>query len=145
MLPEVLPDQHNYGSHAADACQHLTDPEGAPVQAVHPQSLDDAPTQTVPCGVAKGNLPVVLSALGQEVQQHEAAKIPHRFVQEGGVVVFRLPGEGIVQTHAEEAVRGGAEGLPVHEVAPAADGLADEKAQQHQIQHGGELDFLEFT
>ena len=48
----------------------------------------------------------------------------------------------MVQAHPEEAVSLCAEGLPVEEIAPAADALANEEAQQDQIQRCGKLDFL---
>ena len=53
------------------------------------------------------------------------------------MVVFPALGPLVEQAHAEEAFRGGAEGLPVEEVAPAAHALADEEAQTHHIQQGG--------
>lgn len=37
---EVLHEENGGGSDTADGGQYLTDPEGTPVQAVHPQSLD---------------------------------------------------------------------------------------------------------
>ena len=79
------------------------------------------------------------------MQQHKSNEIPDGFIQEGGVVVFRHAGAGVEKAHAEEAVRGRAEGLPVEEVAPAAGGLADEEAQGRDVQHRPQLHLLDFT
>ena len=56
-----------------------------------------------------------------------------------------LPGfcPGVVQAHPVPPVGGSAEGLPIEEIAPAAHRLADEKAQQHHIQHRGQLQMPE--
>ena len=52
----------------------------------------------------------------------------HQFPSSGGQL--HAPGQGGL----------GAEGLPVQEIAPAADGLADEQAHDHQVHHGPQLD-----
>ena len=72
------------------------------------------------------------------MQQHKADEIPHGFIQEGGVVILPLVRHGVEQTHPEEAVCRRAEGLPVEEVAPAAQNLSDEEPQQGNIQHRGD-------
>ena len=141
---EILVSQHRYSGDAGDSGQHLADPEGAPPQAVHPQAFNDAPAQAVPGGVAQGHLAVILPLFGQEMQQAEAHHIPHTFIQESGVVVFPLAGDGIEQAHAEEAVGGCSEGLPVDEVAPAADKLANEEGDHHQVKDSGELHLFDF-
>ena len=56
---EGLPQQDAGGGDAGDGGQKLADPEGAPPQAVHPQSFDEGSAQAVPGGVAKGDLSVV--------------------------------------------------------------------------------------
>ena len=58
------------------------------------------------------------------------------------MIIFHLARIGIQQAHPEKALRGGAEGLPVEEVAPASGTLADEKAQGHQVQQGTDSDLL---
>ena len=137
--------QGGHGSHAAEACQKLADPEIAPVEAVHPQALNHGPAQAVPGGVAQGDLAVIGPLGVQEVQQQKAAQIPQALIQEGGVVVFPLPRHGIVQAHAAEGLRCRAEGFPVEEVAPAAHHLTDEKAHHHQIQQGGQGTLFDFA
>ena len=77
------------------------------------------------------------------MQQHKAHGVPHRLVQKRRVVVFPCAGDGVVQPHAEEAVRRRAEGFPVDEVAPPANGLADEKAQRYHIQQSSDFDLLD--
>ena len=141
----MLPNQDGGGGQAGDERQHLTDPDAAPIEAVHPQSLNHSPTQAVPGAVAQGDLAVVAPPGIAVIQNQKSHQIPHRFIQEGGVVVFIRPGDGVVKSHAEERIRGRAEGLPVEEVSPAADALADEKAAQHQIQKGGQVGLFDFA
>ena len=54
-------------------------------------------------------------------------------------------GGGIQQTHPEEGNGLRTEGLPVHEIAPTADALADEEAQHHHVQQGSHLDLLDLA
>ena len=94
-------------------------------------SLNHGPAQTVPGHIAQGDLTVVAPLFGQEVQHHEAQTVPEGFIEEGGM---EIPGQlrnGVVKAHPQEAFGFRAEGLPVEEVAPAADALADEEAQRH--------------
>ena len=44
----------------------------------------------------------------------------------------------VVKAHPEEAVRCRAKGLPVEEIAPAANALTNEETHQHHIQHRGQ-------
>ena len=77
------------------------------------------------------------------MQQNQPCKVPHRLIQEGGVVVLPGTGAGVVQAHPGKGLRGRAEGLPVEEVAPASGGLPDEETQAHQIQHGSQLQLFD--
>ena len=130
---EVLNGQHDHGGDAADSSQQLAHPEGSQVQAVGTQTFNEGSAQTVPGHVAQGDLSVVLPLFGQLVQQHKARGVPKGLVQEGGVVVFNVTGAAVEKAHSQEGFRSVTEGLPIHKVAPAADGLADQKAQGNQI------------
>ena len=56
-------------------------------------------------------------------------------------VYRRTVGQG--ETHAAENSRFRAEGLAVHKVAPAADGLSDEQPHHAAVGHRPELDLLD--
>ena len=77
---EIQIDEDADGCYAGDGGQELADPEGAPPEAVHPQTFDDAAAQAVPGGVAQSHLAIVAALFGQEVQQDKAGGIPERFV-----------------------------------------------------------------
>ena len=141
MLPEGHNDQHGRCRHKAGRRQKLADPERSDVQAVRPQTLDPHSAQAIPCRISQSDLAVILPPLGQKMQAKEAGEIPKGFIQEGGVMILHLSGDDIVKTHPQERVGHRAKGLPVEEVAPATHALADEEAQRHQIQHGGQLHF----
>ena len=76
------------------------------------------------------------------MQKQEAHQIPQRFIQKGGVDIGRLARNRVVQAHAQKAARFFPKGLPVKEIAPPADALADEKAQADQIQQGKYIQLL---
>ena len=69
---EMLPDENGHGSDAGHRCQYLADPEGAPSEAVHPETFDEGSAQTVPGSVAQGHLTVILALAAQRCQQYEA-------------------------------------------------------------------------
>ena len=64
-------------------------------------------------------------------------------VHGGGGDDAAVLGDQLVQAHPQEAVGLGAEGLPVEEVAPAAQALADQKAQGGDVQHRANLHLLD--
>ena len=125
--------------------QRLGHPDArvADVETVGAQALDPGPAQTVEEEIEQGHLPVIFpfALFHPEPEPKEKHQIPEAFVQKGGVDVNRVTG-GIRQPHAAEDLRLAAEGLPVHEVAPAADDLADEHAENGQVQHGQEGELL---
>ena len=59
------------------------------------------------------------------------------------MVIFKFTGGGVQQTHPQKGFCCCAEGLPVKEIAPAAQCLTDEKAQRHHIQGGKQADLLD--
>ena len=71
MLAEGLENQDTDGDHTADQCQHLADPEIAPIEAVCPQAFNDRSAQTVPGHIQKADLAVILPLLGNKVQQNK--------------------------------------------------------------------------
>ena len=74
------------------------------------------------------------------MQQNEADQVPDGLVEEGGVPVAGNS-RNHLNAHAQEEVVVDlrAEGLPVEEIAPAADALADQQAQRHDVQIGRQL------
>ena len=79
------------------------------------------------------------------MEQEKAHEIPQRLIEKGGVpVAHHAVGAG--DAHAQEEVVEDlrAVGLPVEEVAPAAHALADEQAQGHDVQIGGQLLLFDF-
>ena len=118
--------QGGHGGDAAHGGQDLAHPEGTPVEAVHPQALDHGPAQAIPGCVAQGDLAVV-GPLGVEViQEQKAAEVPQALIEERRVHLNVRTRDGR-QAHAPRQRRLRAEGLAVHEVAPAADALPDEQ------------------
>ena len=74
------------------------------------------------------------------MEQKEADEVPDGLVEEGGVPIPRDAGSGLEAHAQEEAVKDlRAICFPVEEVAPAADALADEQTQGHEVQVGGQL------
>ena len=63
--------QGNGGGNGSCAGQNLADPQVAPHQAVGTQTLDEGSAQTVPGGIAQGDLTIKLPLFGQEMQQQE--------------------------------------------------------------------------
>ena len=68
------------------------------------------------------------------MDEDKAHQIPQGFIQEGGMVVSTLAGDGVDEPHPQEGIGHTAVGFPVEEIAPAAHHLADHKAQGYQIQ-----------
>ena len=142
VLAEGQDDQRDGGNEAGDRCQQLADTEIAPIEAVHAKAFNEGAAQAIPGQVAQHDLSIKLALFRQEMQQHKACGIPHGFIQEGGVVIGDLAGDLMGQTHPQKAIRFRAEGFPVEEIAPAADALADQKAQRCNIQHCAYLDLF---
>ena len=136
-------EQQDQAHHHAGPGQHLGHPQGGAGddEAVGAQALDEEAAGTVPHNVQQEGLAVVAAEIEvEEVQQHEARHAQQGLVQKAGVHrAAAHHGLGVVADHAPGQIGGGAEGLLVYEVAPAADGLADEEAQGGHIQHGGHL------
>ena len=68
------------------------------------------------------------------MERDKAGEIPDGFVQERRVVVDHRA-RRVLQAHLEKGVGHGAVGLAVHEVAPAAEDLADQHRHGGQVQH----------
>jgi len=144
--PDVV-KQHRQGGDHQQQAQHLGHPDGLPgdgpveqIQAVGAQTLDPEAAHTVPQEVEAGVLAVEPPGLGyHKNDQQQADDVPQALIQEGGVDLHQFPSSG-GQLHAPGQGGLGAEGLPVQEIAPAADGLADEQAHDHQVHHGPKLD-----
>ena len=127
--------------------QHLGHPDGLAgdgpveqIQAVGAQTLDPEAAHAVPQEVEAGVLTVESPGLGyHKNDQQQADEVPQALVQEGGMYLHQLPGSG-GQLHAPGHGGFRTKGLAVQEIAPAADGLADEQPHDHQVHHGPQLD-----
>ena len=76
-----------------------------------------------------------------EEDQAEAQDVPEALIEEGGVDLHVAAIDG-GEAHPPGEGGLGAEGLPVHEVAPAADGLAQHEAHDAEVRHGPQPDAL---
>ena len=115
------------------------------VQTVGAQALDPEPAHAVPDEIEAGVLPVEGPGLGHHQQdQQQPHEVPQALVQESGVDLDVLGGGG---PKPHPPGQGGlpAEGLPVHEVAPAAHGLSDEETHDPQVRKGPGDDLLPFA
>ena len=113
------------------------------IQAVGPQALDPGPAQAVPEEVEPGVLPVEPASLGDdEEDQQQPDQVPKALVEERGMDLHVLGGAD-PHPHPPGQVRQAAEGLPVDEVGPAADDLAQEQADDGQVRHGAEGDLFQ--
>ena len=145
LLEFDLIKQHQSRRDHHDRAESLGDPYGLAkegpvkeIQAVGPQALDPGPAQTVPEEVEPGVFPVEAAALGDhEEDQQQANEVPQALVEEGGVDLHILRGAG-PHPHPPGQVRQTAEGLPVDEVGPAADDLAQQQAHDRQVRQSAE-------
>ena len=143
---DVVKQHRQSGDHQHQA-QHLGHPDGLAgdgpveqIQAVGAQALDPEAAHAVPQEVEAGVLTVEPPGLGyHKNDQQQADEVPQALVQEGGMYLHQLPGSG-GQLHAPGHGGFRAKGLAVQEIAPAADGLADEQPHDHQVHHGPQLD-----
>ena len=135
-------EHHAHGQQEAEARQELTHPDAGAeeIEGIGPQPFDPEPAQAVPGQVLQEGLAVVPPLLGQAMQQHEADQIPDGLIEEGGVPVAEHT-EAVRQPHAQKEIVEDlrAVGLPIEEVSPAADALADQQAQGHDVQIGAKL------
>ena len=138
--------QHEEGHEYHHKAQGLRHPDGLAtdgpveeIQAVGPQALDPEAANAVPQEVEPGVLTVEAAGLGyHEDDEQQAHQIPQALIQERGVDLHQLAGDG-GQLHPPGQGGLGTEGLPVHEVAPPADALADEQAHHRKVKHGTQL------
>ena len=132
-----------------DGTEGLGDPDGLAekgpveeVQAVGPQALDPGPAQAVPEEVEPGVLPVEPAAFGDdEEDQQQPHEVPEALVEKGGVDLHVLGGAG-PQAHPPGQVRQATEGLPVDEVGPAADDLAQQQTHDGQVCQSAQRDLF---
>ena len=144
-----LVEQRQDGRSHHDGAEGLGDPDGLAeegpveeVQAVGPQTLDPGPAQAVPEEVEPGVLPVEPAASGHhEEDEQKPDEVPQALVKEGGMDLHVLAGAG-PHPHPPGQVRRPAESLPVDEVGPAADDLAQKQAHDAEVRHGPQLDLF---
>ena len=85
VLVEGQRQQYACRQHEANQRHYLADTEGAPIEAVCPQTLDHCSAQAVPSGIAQRDLTVILALLGDKVQSDEADSIPQRLIEKSGM------------------------------------------------------------
>ena len=149
MADADLIEEHGGGHQDHHKAQRLGDPDGLAhkgpveeVEAVRPQALDPEAAHAVPEEVEPGVLAVKVPGLGDdEEHQAEAQDVPEALIEEGGVDLHVAAIDG-GEAHPPGEGGLGAEGLPVHEVAPAADGLAQHEAHDAEVRHGPQPDVL---
>ena len=150
MAAEAQVDHHHTGgNHHQHDAQCLGDPDGRAherpvkqIQAVRPQALDPGAAKAVPQEIKAGVFAVKPAALGDDKHhQQQADQVPKALIEKGGVYFNILVGTG-PQPHPPGQGSLGAEGLPVHKIAPPANGLANEQAHGAQVRHGPELQLL---
>ena len=142
-------EQHHRGGDCQKQTQRLRHPDGLPqerpvkeIQAVRPQPLDPEPAQAVPQEVEPGVLPIEPAGFGDHEQdQQKPDQIPQALIEKRGMDLDILRGAG-PQAHPPGQRGLGAEGLPIDEVGPAADALAQQQAHHRQVRHGAHLDLL---
>ena len=76
-----------------------------------------------------------------EQDQQKPDQIPQALIEKRGMDLDILRGAG-PQAHPPGQRGLGAEGLPIDEVGPAADALAQQQAHHRQVRHGAHLDLL---
>ena len=123
--------------------------------------FDYGTPNAVPGQIDQEKLAVKLLFSAVKKQEHENHQVPHSLIKicrmnldvvrprlymltDQGADV-RLPHHGKGQTHGKEVVRVLAEDLPVKEIPPAADHLADHKAVAYHIQKQAPIRLFKFT
>ena len=143
-MPEQ--NQQDDAGHHACRCDHLGDPQACTRddKAVRAQALDKEAAGAVPDDIQQEGLAVIAAEpAGEEVQKHKAQQTQQGFIQKAGVHIAIHYSGGIFAVHAPGQFRGGAEGLLVDKVAPAAHTLANEETQGSNIQNSGNLQLAE--
>ena len=146
MQPDVV-QQHKRRHQHHHQAQRLADADGLAadgpveqVQAVGPQPLDPEPSDTVPQEVEPCVLTVKAASLRHDKDdQQQSHYVPQALVQERRMHLHQRP-RGGGQLHPPGQRRLRAEGLPVHEVAPAAHRLPDQETHHDQVRQRPQLE-----
>ena len=112
------------------------------IEAVSPQALDPEAAEAVPEKVEAGALAVKAAGAGDDkIEQQQTDQIPKAFVEERRMHVHIGRTRG-PQAHPPGKVSKIAEGFSIHKVAPAPDGLADEKSLHAAVRQRPERDLF---
>ena len=138
MRAACLYQQQYRGQKCQCGREQLRDPQrGArDIQTVCPQALDPGAADAVPEKVKQRSLSVVAAAAFPlpNDQSDQTDEVPQALIQESRVHADTAAVR-CGELHAAEDIRLRAEGFAVHEVAPAADDLSDQKAEDEHVEH----------
>jgi hypothetical protein len=114
-------------------------------QRVGAKQLNKRSAESVPYKIPDGNLAMVFAFTVKDIDEDETDKVPEGFIEERGVDVEHLViGFDIAKAHTPRERGFCAEGFTVAEITPSADGLSNEEAQRHHVQHSADGKLLDF-